>query len=151
MSIKEQVLADITTSMKAHDKERTDALRLLKAAIQRFEIDLNDPKNPKHGQPIIEDDIIGVVLKEIKQRRDSIELYEKGHREDLAEKERVELKYLEGYLPRQMSREEIAAVVQIIIEREGKEFRKIMPVASKELKGRAEGRLVNEVVKELTS
>ena len=151
MGLKDQVNADITEAMKARDNEKKDALRLLKAAIQRYEIDRTDSKNANYGKPITEDDILGVVQKEIKQRRDSIEQYEKGGRTDLADKERVELKYFEGYLPQQMSRDEIAAAVQALIGREGKEFRKIMPLAAKELKGRADGRLVSEIVKELTS
>ncbi|MEI6044555.1 MAG: GatB/YqeY domain-containing protein [Chloroflexota bacterium] len=151
MGLKEEVNAATTAAMKARDKEKTDALRLLKAAIQRFEIDRTDQKNPNYGKPITEEDLIGVVHKEIKQRRDSIEQFEKGGRTDLADKERVELAYYEAYLPKQMNREEIAAAVQPIIEREGKDFRKVMPLAAKELKGRAEGKLVSEIVKELTT
>jgi uncharacterized protein YqeY len=124
---------------------------LLRAAFQRFEIDRTDQKNPNYGKPITEEDLVGVIQKEIKQRRDSIEQYEKGGRTDLADKERAELVYYEAYLPKQMSREEIVASVQSLIEREGKEFRKVMPLAAKELKGRADGKLVSEIVKELTA
>lgn len=151
MGIKEQVTADVTAATKARDNEKRDALRLLKAAIQRYEIDRTDSKNPNYGKPIGEEDIVGLVQKEIKQRRDSIDQYVKGGREDLADKERVELRYLEGYLPQQMNREEIIAAIQPIIERDGKEFKKVMPQAAKELKGRADGKLVSEIVKELTS
>jgi uncharacterized protein len=94
---------------------------------------------------------VGVLQKEIKQRRDSIEAFEKGGRNDLAEKERAELNVLEVYMPQQMSRDEIVAAIQPLVEREGKDFRKIMPLASKELKGKADGKLINEVVKELTA
>jgi uncharacterized protein YqeY len=151
MGLKEQVTADVTAAMKARDKEKTDALRLLKAAIQRYEIDRTDQKNANYGKPITEDDLLGVIQKEIKQRRDSIEQYEKGNRTDLADKERAELKYFEGYLPQQLSREEIIAAIQPIIERDGKDFRKVMPQVAKELKGRADGKFVSEIVKELTS
>ncbi len=151
MGLKEQLSADVNSAMKAREREKTDALRLLKAAIQRFEIDRTDSKNANHGKAITEEDLLGVVQKEIKQRRDSIELFEKGGRVDLADKERVEVGFLEAYLPKQLSREEIAAEIQTIIDREGKDFRKVMPLAAKELKGRAEGRIVSEIVKELTS
>lgn len=151
MGLKEQLMEDLKTSMKSGERERTDALRLLRAAIQKFEVDRTDSKNPKHGEPVTEDDLLGVVQKEIKQRRDSIEQFEKGNRPDLAAKEQAELAIFEKYLPRQLSREEVVAAVQPIIEREGRDFRKVMPVASKELKGKADGRLVNEVVKELTA
>ena len=151
MAIKDRLMEDLKISMKSGERSRTDALRLLRAAIQRFEVDRTDPKNPNHGLPITEDDLLGFVKKEIKQRRDSIEQYEKGNRPDLAAKEQEEINFFQGYLPQQLSREEIVASVQTIIEREGKDFRKVMPVASRELKGRADGRLVNEVVKELTA
>ena len=151
MSLEDQLKADLTTSMKSGQRERTDALRLLRAAIQKFRVDRTDPKNPQHGNEITEDDILGVLQKEIKQRRDSIEQFEKGNRADLAAKEQVELDIFQTYLPKQLTREEIAAAIQPLIEREGKDFRKIMPLASKELKGKAEGRLINEVVKELTA
>ncbi len=151
MGLREQLTEDMKTAMRSKETNRLDTIRLLRAAIQRFEVDRNDPKNPGHGIQITETDLIGVLQKEIKQRRDSIEAFEKGGRTDLADKERAELTVMEPYLPQQMSREEIAAAIALLIEREGKEFRKIMPLASKELKGRADGRLINEVVKELTA
>jgi uncharacterized protein YqeY len=151
MGLEEQVTADTTAAMKARDKEKTDALRLLRAAIQKYKIDRTDSKNPNHGKPVTEEDLMGVLQKEIKQRRDSIDQYEKGGRTDLADKERTEIKYFEVYLPQQMTREEIVAAVQALIDREGKDFRKVMPLAAKELKGRADGRQVSEIVKELTA
>lgn len=151
MGLKEQLVEDMKSAMKNKETARLDTIRLLRAAIQRLEVDRTDRKNPNYGVAITENDYIGVVQKEIKQRRDSIEAFEKGGREDLAEKERTEMVIMEHYLPRQLSREEIVAAVTPLIEREGKDFRKIMPLASKELKGKADGRLINEVVKELTS
>lgn len=151
MALKDQLMEDMKASMKSGDRSRTDAVRLLRAAIQRYEVDRTDAKHPLHAQPVTEEDLLGVVQKEIKQRRDSIEQYEKGNRPDLVAKEQAELEIFQVYLPIQMSREEIAAAIGPIIAREGKDFRKVMPVASKELKGKAEGRLINEVVKELTA
>lgn len=150
MGLKEQLVEDMKTAMRSKETGRLDAIRLLRASIQRLEVDRTDRKNPNYGQPITENDYIGVVQKEIKQRRDSIEAFVKGNREDLADKERAELAIMEHYLPRQLTREEIVAALTPLVEREGKDFRKIMPLASKELKGKAEGRLINEVVKELT-
>lgn len=151
MGLKEQLVEDMKSAMKSKETARLDTIRLLRASIQRLEVDRTDRKNPNYGVEITENDYIGVVQKEIKQRRDSIEAFEKGGREDLAEKERVEMTIMEHYLPRQLSREEIVAAITPLVEREGKDFRKIMPLASKELKGKADGRLINEVVKELTS
>ena len=151
MGLKEQLVEDMKAAMKSKETARLDTIRLLRAAIQRVEVDRSDKKNPQYGQPVTESDLVGVVQKEIKQRRDSIDAFKKGGREDLADKEQVELTVMEHYLPQQMSREQIVAAVGTIIEREGKDFRKIMPIASKELKGQADGRVINEVVKELTA
>jgi uncharacterized protein YqeY len=151
MGLKEQLVEDMKSAMRSKETARLDTIRLLRAAIQRLEVDRTDRKNPNYGVEITENDYIGVVQKEIKQRRDSIDAFVKGNREDLADKERVELEIMEHYLPRQLSREEIVAAITPLVEREGKDFRKIMPLASKELKGKADGRLINEVVKELTS
>jgi uncharacterized protein YqeY len=150
MGLKEQLMEDMKTAMRNRETGRLDAIRLLRAAIQRLEVDRTDRKNPNYGQAITENDYIGVVQKEVKQRHDSIEAFVKGNREDLADKERAELVVIEHYLPRQLSREEIVAALTPLVEREGKDFRKVMPLASKELKGKAEGRLINEVVRELT-
>lgn len=151
MGLKEQLVEDMKSAMRSKETARLDTIRLLRAAIQRLEVDRTDRKNPNYGVEITENDYIGVVQKEIKQRRDSIDAFVKGGREDLADKERVEMEIMEHYLPRQLSREEIVAALTPLVEREGKDFRKIMPLASKELKGKADGRLINEVVKELTS
>jgi uncharacterized protein YqeY len=151
VALKEQIQADLTASMKARDQIRTDALRMLRAAIQRYEVDRTDSKHPQHGQPIGEGDYVTVVQREIKQRHDSIEAFRKGSREDLAAKEEAELKVLSSYLPQQLSREEIAAHVQALIAQHGREFKAVMPKAAQELRGRADGRLVNEVVRELTA
>jgi uncharacterized protein YqeY len=151
MGLKEQIQSDIVVAMKAHEKDRTDALRLLKAAIQRFELDHTDSKSPLYGKPIDEESYLGVVVKEIKQRKDSIEQFQKGGRQDLVEKEEAELRIFESYLPTQLSREEVVQAITAIVEREGKEFKKVMPAAAKELKGKADGKIVSEVVRELTS
>jgi len=169
MGIKEQIQADMVTSMKGGDKARTDAIRLLRAAIQKFDQERVSKEYSKRKAsqaahtaedenaekislpPASEEDLLGVIVKEIKQRRDSIEQFQKGGRQDLADKEESEIRIFETYLPTQLSREEIAQVIAGLIVREGKDFRKIMPLASKELKGKAEGKVINEVVKELTA
>ena len=101
--------------------------------------------------PVTEDDLVGVLQRQIKQRQDSVDAFRKGAREDLAAKEEAEIAVLSGYLPKQLSREEIAAHVQQLIGEHGKEFKAVMPKAARELRGRADGRLVNEVVRELTA
>ncbi len=151
MPLKDQLDADLKDAMRAKNESRIIAIRMLKAAISNFEIARTDPKNPDHGKPITEGDLLGVVEKQIKQRRESIELFNKGNRPELAAKEAAEMAVLEAYLPKQLSRDEIKREVEGIIAALGtKEFPKVMREAATKLKGRADGRLVNEVVKELT-
>ncbi len=152
MPLKEQLDQDLKNAMRAKDETRLGAIRMLKAAISNFEIARGDAKNKDYGKPVTEADLIGVVEKQIKQRRESIEMYQKGNRPELAEKELAEIAALEGYLPKQLSRDEIKTEVQGIIATLGtKEFPKVMKEAAAKLKGRADGKTVSEVVKELTA
>ena len=147
MSLKDQLNEDLKTAMKAKDETRISAIRMLKAAISNFEL-----ARAKDAQPPTEADYLGIVEKQIKQRRESIELYQKGNRLELAAKEEAEIAALQGYLPQQLSRDEIKTEVQGIIAALGtKEFPQVMRQAATKLKGRADGKTVNEVVKELTS
>jgi uncharacterized protein YqeY len=150
VGLKEQLSTDITYAMRTKDADRLSALRMLRAAIQNLEVARTDAKHPQHGQPVGEEDLLGVVQKEIKQRQDSIEQFTKGNRADLAAKEQAEIEVLTGYLPAQLSREQIAEHVRGVIAELGGEFKTVMPRAARDLKGRADGRLVNEVVRELT-
>lgn len=147
MELKEQLNEDLKAAMRAKDETRVSAIRMLKAAISNFEL-----ARAKDAQPPTEADYLGVVEKQIKQRRESIELYKQGNRPELAAKEEQEIAALQGYLPKQLSRNEIKTEVQGIIAALGtKEFPKVMREAATKLKGRADGKMVNEVVKELTS
>ncbi len=152
MGLKEQLTEDLKEAMRAKDQDRMTAIRMLKAAISNYEIARTDPKNPQHGQPVTEADLTRVVENQIKQRRDSIELYQKGNRPELAAKEEAEIRVLEKYMPQQMSREQIRAEVEKVMADLGtREFPKVMRESASRLKGRADGRLVNEVVKEMTA
>ncbi len=152
MGLKEQLTEDLKEAMRAKDQDRMTAIRMLKAAISNYEIARTDPKNPQHGQPVTEADLTRVVENQIKQRRDSIELYQKGNRPELAAKEEAEIRVLEKYMPQQLSREQIRAEVEKVMADLGtREFPKVMRESAARLKGRADGRLVNEVVKELTA
>src|SRR5205823_950000 len=150
MGLKEQVQADLADSMRARDEDRTRTLRLLRAAIQNAEVARTDPKNAQHGQPIGEGDLLAIVEKEIKQRRDSIDAFQKAGRQDLVDKEQAEAAILDRYMPARMSRDEIASHVRGIVDEVGRDFKTVMPRAARELRGRADGREVNEVVRELT-
>lgn len=142
MTIKEQLSADLRDAMRANDDRRKIALRMAIAAIRNAEIaqrkDLDDTG------------VIQVLQKEVKQRRESIEEFRKGNRPDLIEKEETEIRVLSAFLPEQMSREEIEAAARAMIAQAGaagpSDKGKVMGPLTKQLAGRADGRLVNEVV-----
>jgi len=146
MGLKEQLAEDLKTAMKAKDENRVATIRMLRDAIAKFELARPADK------PIAEGDLLGVLEKQVKQRRESIELFKQGNRLDLVEKETAEIGVLEKYLPKQLTRDEAKAEVEAIIAALGtKEFPKVMREAGTKLKGRADGKLVNEIVRELTA
>ena len=151
MAIKERLEADLREAMKARDQRRMGVVRMLRAAVMNFEIARTDRKNPQFGQPIVEEDYVSVVRKDLNQRREALEFAKKANRADLIEKEQAELEIVEGYLPRQLSKDEIRAQVEPLITEYGRDFKKVMPAAAQALRGKADGKLVNEVVRELTS
>lgn len=151
MGLKEQLDSDLKDAMRSRDQDRLRAIRMVKAAISNLEIARTDPKNPQHGQPVTEGDLLRVVDNQIKQRRESIEMYQRGNRPELAAKEEAEIRVLEKYMPQQLSREEIKAEVEKVIADLGtREFPKVMRESANRLKGRADGKVVNEVVREMT-
>ena len=132
MSLKEQIISDMTASMKAQDAKRTSTLRMVKAAMMNREIE-------KGGQ--LDDDEMSKLLRSmVKQRRDSIEQYEKGARQDLADKEKAEIEIIEAYLPQAASREEIEAAVTAAIAEVGassmKDMGKVMKATQAALSGK---------------
>lgn len=145
MGLKEQLADDLKMAMKARDDQRVAAIRMLRDAIAKAELARPADK------PMTETDLLSVVEKQVKQRRESIELFKQGNRLDLVEKEAAEIAVLEKYLPAQLSRDEVKReIVGIIAALGTKEFPKVMKEASAKLRGRADGKLVNEVVRELT-
>lgn len=151
MGLKDQLSDDLKLAMRAKDQARISAIRMLKAAIANLEFARTDNKNPDYNKPVTEGDMLRVVENQIKQRREAIELYEKGNRPELAAQERAEIAVLEKYMPQQLNREQIKTEVeQVIAELNTREFPKIMRESAARLRGRADGKLVNEVVRELT-
>lgn len=142
MSLKDQLMTDMQNAMRSGDELKKSTVRMLRAAIKNAEI-------ARMGE-LDDAGVQDVLRKELKQRRESVEEYERGHRMDLADKERAEATIIEAYLPAQMSEEAIEAEVRAVITELGvsgpKEMNKVMPVAMARLKGRAEGRLVNKAV-----
>lgn len=161
-SLKDQIQADLADAMRNREETRKTALRMLIAAIRNAEI-RSAPPGATDEQlaemaklpPITlsDDEVIAVVQKQLKQRRDSIDQYQKAQRNDLAEKERAEASILEVYLPQQATPEEIEAAARNVIAETGasgpRDMGKVMPVLSKQFAGRADGRLINETVRRL--
>ena len=144
MSLKERITSDMTAAMKSKDASRLSTLRMVKAAVQNREIE--------KGGELTEEELTKALQSLVKQRRDSVEQYEKAGRAELAEKERAEIAVIEEYLPRAASREEIEQAVAAAIAETGassmKEMGAVMKAAQARLAGRnADGRTVSEVVK----
>ena len=147
MALQDRLTADLRQAMKSGDKTRLSVLRMIRARIQNAEI--------AQQKSLDDSDVIGLISKEAKEHRESIEEFGKGDRQDLVDKEKAELAIILEYLPQQISRDEIAAAARRVIEElgaagpgdKGKVMQKLMP----ELKGKAEGREINEIVTELLS
>ena len=149
--IEQQLRKDIIDAQKARDQTRLDTLRMALGAIHNLEVARTDRKNPEYGQPLTEADTLKVLEQEIKKRNQAIPLYEQGGRTELVQKERRELDILQAYMQTgQMSDDDIRAIVSQLVAEHGGEFRKVMPLASKETRGRADGKRVNTIVREMT-
>ena len=144
MSLRERITSDMTAAMKAKEAGRLSTLRMVKAAVQNREIE--------KGGELSEEELVKALQSLVKQRRDSVEQYEKAGRAELAEKERAEIAVIEEYLPRAASPEEIEQAVAKAIAETGatsmKEMGAVMKAAQARLAGRnADGRAVSEAVK----
>ncbi|KIZ02116.1 Uncharacterized protein yqeY [Monoraphidium neglectum] len=132
--------------MKAKDTARLDAIRFLNAALKQREIELREG-----SKALGDDDVISVVQKLAKQRRDSIDSYKQGGRDDLVAKEEAELKLLEGYLPQQLSEDEVKAIVSAAVAEVGatspKQMGAVMKAVQAKTQGRADNKLVSSLVK----
>src|SRR5690348_10746400 len=149
--IERQLRKDIQEAQRARDQARLDTLRMTLGAIHNLEVARTDRKHPEYGQTLTEVDCTRVLEQEAKKRSQAIPLYKQGGRNDLVEKEQKELEIIQSYLQgSQLSDEQIRAIVMPLIEQNGKEFRKVMPLAAKETKGRADGARVQRIVKEMT-
>ena len=150
--IEQQLRKDIQDAQRARDQLKLDTLRMALGAIHNLEVARTDRKNLEFGQPLTEADTLKVLEQEVKKRSQAIPLYQQGGRNDLAEKEQQEMAILQSYLQgTQLSDDELRAIVEKLIGENGKEFRKVMPLAAKETKGRAEGARVQQIVREMTA
>ncbi len=143
--LKQKLMDDLKQAMRGGDKVRRSVIRLVMAAIKNAEI--------ARQTTLGDTDILGVIAKEVRQRRESIEAFRLGNRPDLVAQEEAELAILSEYLPQQMTREEIIVAARRVIDEVGAQGPgdkgKVMPKLIAELKGRADGREINAVVTEL--
>jgi len=143
MSLKAQILDDIKNAMRAQDRERLGALRLISAAIKQIEVDerieLNDSQ------------VLAVLDKMVKQRRESLEQFEKAGREDLAAKERFELAILQAYMPEPLREDELHALIRSAISQLGassiRDMGPVMNALREQVQGRADMKAVSQAVK----
>jgi uncharacterized protein YqeY len=145
MSLKDRLLSDMRTAMKQRDSERKSVLSMARAAVLQIE---KDKKIELDDQGVIE-----VIAKEIKSRREAIELFKQGGRQDLVDKNEREIEILSEYLPPQLSEAEIRKLIQEIIAKTGaagmKDMGKVMGAVMPQVKGKADGGTVNRLVKEM--
>jgi uncharacterized protein YqeY len=143
MALKERLDQDMKAAMREKAQLRLDTIRMLKSAIKYREIELM--------KPLDDAGIEGVVSTEIKRRRDSVEQYRAGNRQDLADKEAAEIVILQAYLPQQLTEAEVRAKVEEAVKKVGaqgpKDMGAVMKALLPEVQGRAEGKLVSELVK----
>jgi uncharacterized protein YqeY len=149
MSLEQKVMTDLKTAMLAKDEKALRSLRAIKAAI------ILAKTAEGAGGEIKEEDEVKLLQKLIKQRKDSLEIYKGQQRSDLADKEQEEITIIEKFLPKQMSPDELKTVLQKIIAETGAispaDTGKVMGVATKQLAGKADGKSISTMVKELLS
>jgi len=147
MGLKEQIGEDIKAAMKAKDKVRLETVRSIKKALLEKEVELR----VLGRDSLSAEEEIELLARQAKQRRDSIEQFEKAQRQDLADKEAAELAIIETYLPKQASEAEINEIIDGIIEStkasSAKDLGKVMGLAMKQLKGKADGKKIQTLVK----
>jgi uncharacterized protein YqeY len=146
-TLEDRLMADLKDAMRAGPtaERRKETIRFLRSAIHNLQIEL--------GRPLTDAEVEDVLRRQVKQRRDSIEAFTQAHRPELAQKEQEELEIIQHYLPQQMSEAEVEAAARAVIAATGAQsvadLNKVMPVLTQQLKGRAEGRLINQVVRRL--
>ncbi|HOJ77922.1 MAG TPA: GatB/YqeY domain-containing protein [Bacillota bacterium] len=142
MTLKEKLQEEMKVALKNKSQLKLSVIRLVKAAITNLEID--------RGHELDDSEVIEVLAKEAKQRKDAIIEYEKAGRNDIVESLKMELQILQEYLPAQLSEEELKAIVQEIIDSVGatskKDMGKVMAALMPKVKGRADGKVVNQLV-----
>ncbi|MHB1049775.1 MAG: GatB/YqeY domain-containing protein [Bacteroidota bacterium] len=145
MGLKEKINEDLKSAMKSGDKVRLETIRMLRAQVLEFD-------KSGTGREMSEEDDMKILLSAVKKRKESIELYEKAGRTELASAEKKEIEIIQEYLPKQMDPGEAEKIIVRIIADVGavssKDLGKVMPAVMKELKGKLDGKIINEIVKQ---
>ena len=144
MSLTARINEDVKIAMKAKDKETLKVIRMLKAALQKEQLE--------HAEPLNDQQELTIITREMKQRKDSLAEFLKANRQDLVDAVNQEIEIVERYLPKQLSPDEVKTAVQSIIDElqaTKSDFGTVMSKAMSQLKGQAEGQLVNQTVKQL--
>ncbi|MHB0886252.1 MAG: GatB/YqeY domain-containing protein [Bacillota bacterium] len=147
MTLKERLNEDMKTAMKEREagKERLSVIRLIRAAVKNMEIE--------RGHELSDEEVLEVLSREVKQRRDAVLEYQKAHRPDFVASLERETEIVLGYMPKQMTADEIRVLVKEVIAQTGvkdaKEIGKVMGALMPKVKGKADGKLVNQIVREL--
>ena len=143
MGLQERLFKDMKSAMKSGDKVTLETLRMLRSQIKNASI--------SKGGDLSDDDVTGVLSKEAKRRKESIDLYTEGNRKDLVQQETKELEIITSYLPEMMSKEELLKMVDRTIRETGaesiKDMGKVMGAVMPQIKGRADGKAVQEIVR----
>lgn len=144
MTLLKKITDDLKVAMKSGERARVDVLRFVLAGLQGAEKD-KYAKAP--GVPLSDEEAVSVLQKEVKRRKEAIELFKKGNRADLVNKEEGDLAVIAEYVPKELSSEEVEKVVDDLKEKGFSDFNSLMREAMKELKGRADGKIVGDIVK----
>ena len=147
MALQEKIAHDLTTAQKAGEALRLDTLRFVMAQIKNRVI---EKRGKGGGESLTDAEVMEVLQKEAKKRREAITMFQSGGRADLSEKEESQLQIISEYLPKMMDREEVRAIISALIKKSGGDFKNVMREAMAELKGKADGKMVSEIVGELT-
>ncbi|MBI2042666.1 MAG: GatB/YqeY domain-containing protein [Candidatus Nealsonbacteria bacterium] len=153
MALKEEILKDLTEAVKSKEELKSSVLRMLSAAILNKEKEKRYKLGEEKDVRLADEEIADVISSEAKKRREAAIEYEKAGRSEMAEKEKQETEILKKYLPEQLSEEEVRGLVKEAIEKTGaagqKDMGKVMAALMPKVKGRADGALVSQLVKDL--
>ena len=145
MNLRERISEDLKSAMKSGDRIRLETLRTLRAVLLEKEIE------KRGGPPMTAEDEVATLNSAAKKRRESIDLFTKGGRPELAHQEELELAIIQEYLPRQLTAEEVASFIREAVEQTGAsgpaDFARVMPLVMKQVRGKADGKIVQDLVK----